>query len=270
MKPNPPVSYDRYEHLQISREGRIVRVAIHNPKARNAVTEDLHEEIAHIFPDLDRDPECDVVILTGTGDAFCAGGDIAWMDRMRGDVMAHTHCVRNDRRIQNALLDLEKPIIARVVGPAIGLGCSLALFCDFIYATPNARFADPHVSVGLLAGDGGALIWPQLIGYARAKRYVMTGDPVTGADAAEMGLITEVVPEEKLDEVVDAMAQRLAKGATQSIRWTKASMNAGLKVIANAVMDRAAAYELASMHTADHEEAVKAFLGKTRPNFTGR
>ncbi|HAN26886.1 MAG TPA: enoyl-CoA hydratase, partial [Haliea salexigens] len=171
---------------------------------------------------------------------------------------------------QNSLLDLEKPIIAKVTGPAVGVGCTLALFCDFIYATPDAKFADPHVSVGLVAGDGGAVIWPQLIGYARAKRYLLTGDFIDGATAAEYGLITEAVPKEELDATVDAMAKRMADGAPYAIRWTKSSINAGLKLLANAIIDRSGAYENLTMLTEDHKTALLAFKNREKPVFKGR
>lgn len=270
MKWREPISYERYEQLKVSRADRIVRILISNPSARNAINADIHEELSYIFDDIDRDDGCDVAIVSGEGDAFCAGGDLQWLRSMANNMPDHVRCARNDRRIQNSMLDLEKPLIARVAGPAVGLGCSLALFCDFVLATPTARFADPHVSVGLVAGDGGALIWPHLVGYARAKRYVLTGDPISGLEAAEIGLITEVVDEAELDERVDALAERLTKGATQAIRWTKASMNAGLKQAANAVLDRAAGYELVSMHTQDHTSATDAFLNKQPAVFQGR
>ena len=210
------------------------------------------------------------MILSGSGGAFCAGGDLKWLLTMHGDPAATSIGIRRDRKIQNTILDLEKPIIAKVDGPAIGLGCSLALFCDFVYASEHSVFADPHVSVGLVAGDGGAVMWPQLIGYARARRYLLTGDPITAPDAAAMGLITESVPAEELDQTVDKMARRLAKGATHSIKWTKASINAGLKVTANAVIDRAAAYENVSQLLDDHKIALEAFQNKTKPVFTGQ
>ncbi|MCC5810972.1 MAG: enoyl-CoA hydratase/isomerase family protein [Ectothiorhodospiraceae bacterium] len=264
------MNYDHYEALQISRDGRILTVCINRPEAKNAVNPQLHDEFSRIFYDIDRDRETDVVILSSSGGAFCAGGDIPWLQSLHGDPVATAETIHNDRKIQNSMLDLEKPIIAKVVGPAVGLGCSLALFCDFIYATPNARFADPHVAVGLVAGDGGALIWPQLVGYARAKRYLLTGDPISGEDAAAIGLITEAVPAELLDETVQAMAERLANGALHSIKWTKASINAGLKVIANAVIDRAAAFENVTMLLQDHGIALEAFKNRERPKFIGK
>ena len=189
---------------------------------------------------------------------------------MHGNPVTTSEAIRKDRKIQNAMLDLEKPIIAKVNGPAIGLGCSLALLCDFIYATPESIFADPHVSIGLVAGDGGAFIWPQLIGYARAKRYLLTGDPIKGTEAADIGLITQVVPADTIDEVVDKMAKRLARGATHAIKWTKASINAGLKVTANAVIDRAASYENITQLLEDHRIALEAFQKKERPKFIGK
>lgn len=264
------MKYDSYEILKIERSGKILTVTIDRPHVKNAVSAALHDEFSRIFVDINRDPEVSVVVLTGAGGAFSAGGDLDWLASLHGDAVATAASIENDRRIQNTLLDLEKPIIAKVVGPAVGLGCTLALFCDFIYATPESRFADPHVAVGLVAGDGGAVIWPQLIGYARAKRYLLTGDPIFGKEAAEIGLITEAVPADEIDAVVAAMAERLANGATQAIKWTKTSVNAGLKVTANAIIDRAAAYENLTMLMDDHRIALKAMGERTKPVFTGR
>ncbi len=264
------MNYDGYEALKIEKDGSILTITIDRPDVKNAVNPQIHDEFSRIFYDVDRDPEVSVVVLTGSGEAFSAGGDIDWLVSLDGDLAATSASIENDRRIQNSLLDLEKPIIARVVGPAVGLGCSLALFCDFVYATPDARFADPHVAIGLVAGDGGAVIWPQLVGYARARKYLLTGDPIMGSEAAEIGLITEAVERERIDEVVDAMAQRMAKAATLAVKWTKSSINAGLKVTANAIIDRAAAYENLSMLTQDHRIAVDAFRTRSKPEFTGR
>lgn len=264
------MDYSSYKGLKIERTGRILTVTIDRPEVKNAVNPVIHGEFSRIFGDIAQDPDVGVVILTGAGQAFSAGGDIGWLAALQSDPAATVAAIENDRRIQNSMLDLEVPVIARVVGPAVGLGCSLSLFCDFIYATPDARFADPHVAVGLVAGDGGAVIWPQLIGYARAKRYLLTGDPITGAEAAAIGLITEAVPLDEIDARVQAMAERLAAGATNAIKWTKASINAGLKVTANAIIDRAAAYENLTMLMEDHRIAVAAFQNRSTPQFTGR
>lgn len=264
------MTYDQYQALNIQRDGRILTITVNRPEAKNAINQALHDEFSRIFDDVDRDEEVDVVILAGSGGAFCAGGDLKWLLTMHGDPAATSIGIRKDRKIQNSILDLEKPIIAKVDGPAIGLGCSLALFCDFVYASEHSIFADPHVSVGLVAGDGGAVMWPQLIGYARARRYLLTGDPITAPEAADMGLITGSVPADELDQTVEKMANRLSRGATHSIKWTKASINAGLKVTANAIIDRAAAYENVSQLLDDHKIALEAFQNKEKPVFTGR
>jgi enoyl-CoA hydratase len=263
------VDYSHYKHLQVTREGSIVTVTLNRPEVRNCIDAGLHAEIGRIFLDLDTDDECDVAVLTGSGGYFCAGGDLNWVLSMHGDPVTSSAAIRTDRRIQNSMLDLEKPIIAKVRGPAIGLGCSLALFCDFVYATPEAIFADPHVSVGLVAGDGGAVIWPQLIGYARARRYLLTGDAIRGAEAADIGLITAAVPDEELDAEVAALAERLAAGATYSIKWTKTTINAGLKVTANAIIDRAGAFENVTQMTNDNRIGLESFLRKEKPVFGG-
>ncbi|MDQ2803743.1 MAG: enoyl-CoA hydratase-related protein, partial [Pseudomonadota bacterium] len=152
-------------------------------------------------------------------------------------------------------------------GPAAGLGATLALFCDAIFMAEGAVLADPHVRVGLVAGDGGAVIWPQLIGYARAKHYLMTGDPVTAQQALAMGLVTAVHDRDALDAAVDAYADRLCQGATMAIRWTKVAVNIGLKQLAHATMDVSLAYEALSNATPDHQEGVTAFVQKRPPVF---
>ena len=261
------MDYKKYKELQIQKENRILTVTINRPEDMNAVNEQLHIEFSTIFIDAEYDDDVDIIILTGAGKAFCAGGDLKWLLRIHGDPVETAYHINHDRKIQNAMLDMEKPIIAKVNGPAVGLGCSLALFCDFIYATPRSKFADPHVSVGLVAGDGGCVIWPQLIGYARAKKYLLTGELVSANDAFDMGLITEVIDESEIDDAVQALAEKLRDGAKYSIRWTKTSINAGLKVMANSIIDRAAAFENVTQLMEDHKIALKAFAEKKQPRF---
>ncbi|WP_321393842.1 enoyl-CoA hydratase/isomerase family protein [Emcibacter sp.] len=264
------MNYDSYKELAIEQEGRILTITINRPEAKNAINKGLHEEFSRIFYDVDADENVDVVVLSGSGGAFCAGGDLNWLLDMHGNAAETSIGIKRDRKIQNSILDLEKPIIAKVDGPAIGLGCSLALFCDFVYASEHSVFADPHVSIGLVAGDGGAVMWPQLIGYARARKYLLTGEAISAVEAADIGLITEAVPVGELDEKVSKMAKRLSRGASHSIKWTKAAINAGLKVTANAVIDRAAAFENVSQLLDDHRIALEAFQRKEKPKFTGR
>ena len=261
------MDYSKYKELKITQEDKILTITINRPNDMNAVNEQLHLEFSTIFIDVEFDDGVDIVILTGAGKSFCAGGDLKWLLGVHGDPVATSYHISHDRKIQNAMLDMEKPIIAKVNGPAIGLGCSLALFCDFIYATPRSKFADPHVSVGLVAGDGGCVMWPQLIGYARAKKYLLTGEVMLAQDALEMGLITEVIEEDQIDAEVQQLAEKLRDGAKYAIRWTKTSINAGLKVMANSIIDRAAAFENITQLMEDHKIALQAFSDKEKPKF---
>ena len=264
------LNYDSYKTILAERKNRILTLTLNRSEQLNAIDEELHEELSRIFYDVSSDKDTDVVILTGAGKAFCAGGDLEWINRMHGDPKAFARTVWEGKRIVNGLLDLEQPIIARLPGHAIGLGCTLALFCDLIYASEIAKLGDPHVSVGLVAGDGGAVIWPQLIGYPKAKEYLMTGDLLSAPQAQELGLINYSVSTEQLDVCVEAMAQRLANGATNAIKWTKVSINQGLKQVANAVLDTAFNFEAMSQMTQDHKIATEAFLNKEKPKFIGR
>ena len=144
------------------------------------------------------------------------------------------------------------------------------LAAHFFFALSRAKIGDPHASIGFVAGDGGPALWPQLIGYARAKEYLMTGDLMPAAEAERIGLINHVVEPEELDARVEAFADKLANGATKAIRWTKTLANLELRRIVGAVMDPGVAYEALSNNTADHREAVEAFLAKRKPVFTGK
>ena len=262
------MDYTNYQRIKISRDKRILTLTLSNPAKLNAVDGRMHHELSQIFYDVQDDAETGIVILTGEGTAFSAGGDIEWMRRSAEGLEPGPGPIEG-KKIIFGLLDLEKPIIAKVRGPAIGLGCTIALFCDVIFASDTARFADPHVKVGVVAGDGGAVIWPQLVGYARAKEYLMTGDPLAASEAERIGLINHVIPDADLDARVQSFAQKLANGAPQAIKYTKVSVNLALKALAHTVLDASIAYEMVTFTTKDHREAVAAFLEKRKPNFTG-
>jgi enoyl-CoA hydratase len=259
--------FDDYQTILFSRRGRVLEVTLNRPDKLNATDAVLHTELARLFTDITNDPDSDVVILTGAGRAFSAGGDVAWMQEAIDQPARFEQTMREARQIVYGLIDCEKPVIAKLNGHATGLGCTIALFCDVIFAAEHAKIGDPHVSIGFVAGDGGAVIWPQLIGYARAKEYLLTGDLMTASQAAEWGLINHAVPAAELDEKVNAFADRLAAGATKAIRWTKMSVNIGLRDLAAKMMDASLAYEALSNVDPDHAEAVKAFAEKRPPVF---
>jgi len=264
------VNYDRYERLAIAKEGRVLRITLNDPDKHNALTSETQRELSRIFMDFAEDDEASVAIVTGKGVAFSAGGDIIRMQEKIDNPSLYSDGIYYGKRIINSMLDCPKPIICRLNGNAIGLGATIALFCDFVAANEEAKIGDPHVRVGLVAGDGGAIIWPQLVGYMRAKRYLLLGELVTGRDAAEMGLVTTAAPLAELDAIVDQWTKQLLEGAGKSIGWTKVSINLGLKQIFNSVMDAGLAYEGLANISEDHQEAVTAFREKRKPNFTGR
>lgn len=260
--------FSAYRTIRTERRGRVLTLILDRPDKLNAADEAMHGELATIFAAAADDPHSDVIVLTGAGRAFSAGGDIVWMQKMIDEGFDQT--AREAKRIVLDLLDCDKPVIAKVNGHAAGFGATLALFCDVIFAADHAKIGDPHVAVGLTAGDGGALIWPQLIGYARARQYLLTGDMITAAEAERIGLINRAVPAAELDATVDAFADRLAAGARIAIRTTKRAINAGLKQSAAQMMDTCLALEAISNASADHQEAVDAFRDGRPPNFNGK
>ena len=182
------------------------------------------------------------------------------MQQLRDEPTLMYRTVREAKRIVFSLLDCEKPVICKVNGDAIGLGTTVALLSDIVFANETARFGDPHNNVALIAGDGGAVIWPQLIGYARARHYLFTGELLGAKEAQTMGLIHAAVPLAELDAKVDAYADRLLKQP----------INIGLKQLAHSMMDAGMAYEAMAGQTEDHGEAIAAFREKRKPVFKGR
>jgi enoyl-CoA hydratase len=227
----------------------------------------LHQELSTIFVDAGMDEDVDVVVLTGAGRAFSAGGDWNWMRRQIADPSIMGAILPDSKRMMSSVLDCGKPIICRLNGDAIGGACTLALFCDFVIAVDTARLADPHIKVGLVTGDGGAVVWPYLVGYARAKRYLLTGDYIGAKEAESIGLITQAVPAGDLDATVDIWVKRMANSATQAVGWSKSLINSGLRQALAASIDASLAYEALSSATRDHRSAVEAFLNGRKPVF---
>ncbi|MDB5972463.1 MAG: hypothetical protein JWQ90_4913 [Hydrocarboniphaga sp.] len=262
--------YESYRSLKIERRGAVLVVTLDNPPT-NAADIGTHRELSTIFDDIARDDATKVVVVTGAGTrAFSAGGDIDVML----DQLTNTESLKlqfdEAQRMLRALLALEKPVIARINGHAIGFGATLALFCDISYAIETAKIADPHVGVGLVAGDGGALIWPLLIGYARAREYLLTGDAIKAAEAAMIGLITRAYATmDELDTATYAMAERLAGGASRAINGTKTAINLVLRGQVEGLIAAHSGLEFISEFSADHREAVMAFKDRRKPQFNG-
>jgi enoyl-CoA hydratase len=178
--------FDDGRHLTFAHEDRILTITMDRPDALNAANAGLHTELARVFVDAQNDPDCDVVVLTRAGRALSADGDLAWMQEAI-DEPALFLVTAQGKADPVFATGAEKPLIARINGHAAGLGATIAICCDVAIAAEKARISDPHVAVGLVAGDGGALIWPQLVGYMRAREYLLTGDPVPAPEAARIG-----------------------------------------------------------------------------------
>ena len=263
------MDYANYpDTLKVERNDGILTVTINNPNQMNAILASIDEALSRIFTDADRDPETRVVVLTGAGRAFCAGGDIGMMQEGLDNINAFIDGYVNGKRILQSMIDCSKPIIAKVNGDAIGLGATLALFSDITVASETARFADPHVKVGLVAGDGGAIIWPMNAGYAIAKYFLLTGDLIGARDAQACGLIAKVTTAEELDAEVARIANKLANGASQAIQFTKHVLNIGVRQQFASAVDAGFALETVSSRHPDHREACSAFMEKRKPQFS--
>jgi enoyl-CoA hydratase/carnithine racemase len=256
-----------YDTIALTRNERLLTITLNLPDSSNAINLRMHEELAEVFVFAAMDEHSDVVVLTGAGKAFSAGGDLDHIATNAATPELFDNEVRLAKRIVFAMLDLDKPLICRLNGHAVGLGATLALLCDVIFAAETAKIGDPHVNLGLVAGDGGAAIWPQRIGFGRAKEYLLTGELLTAQKAEEIGLINHCLPADELDAAVESFCERLLQGSTNAIRWTKVLINLELKRVANAVMDAGIAYEAVSVRSADHREGVKALQEKRKPVF---
>ncbi len=258
------------ESIRTAYDGDVLVVTIDNPNSElNAVNEVLHSELAELFRDLKREDRARAVLLTGSKKAFSAGGDYSWFPTLN-TVERLEHLRRDARQLIWDLLDVELPIVAAINGPAVGLGASVALLCDLIVMADHAVIADPHVRVGIVAGDGGTAIWPLLVGPALAKQFLLTGDAVSAPDALRMGLVNEVVSGSELAERGLYWARRLAAGAPLAVKYTKLAVNAQVKRALLDSFDLATSLELVTFLSADHQEALAALAQKRAPVFTGR
>jgi enoyl-CoA hydratase len=262
--------YSRYEFIKVEKANKVATVTLNRPNSLNAVNSALHHELVKIWGDLGDDEDVNAIILTGAGRAFCSGGDIKGM--ASGTFMSQKERLvmpSEGRRLVQNILDVEQPIIGAINGDATGLGATLALLCDVIVASERARFADTHVRMALVDGDGGGVIWPVLIGPARAKEYLMRGSFISGAEGAKIGLVNYAVPPEQVMTKARELAQELADGPTWAIRWSKLAVNKWLKQQVNTILDASIAWEMLTMYTEDHTEATHAFVEKRKPKFKG-
>ena len=261
---------DRYGLKTITTEldAGVLVATLNRPERRNALDTVMHSELPHLYQNLAADDEVLVMILTGAGTYFTVGADFSVMEENVGYPDGHPGLLIEAVATARNILSVRQPMIAAVNGDAIGIGATLALFCDIVYMAENARIGDPHVKAGMVCGDGGAVLWPLLMGTNRAKEYLMTGDLVPAAEADRLGLTNHVVPLDELMDQAMAMARRLADGPQLAIRFNKRLVNKELEARVVQLYDLAAALEAISIDSADHREAVASFLDKRAPSFT--
>ncbi len=256
-----------YQAIQIDKRANGVVVAtLNRPDRLNAVNGTMHTELANIARDADNDDDVKVLVLTGAGRAFCAGGDFGGGD----DAIMGRSGLKETREIVDHLLDCSIPVVSAVNGYAMGLGATVALLADIVVAGKSTTFADTHVKMGIGAGDGGQVIWPLLMGVNRAKYYLMTGDRISGEEAERAGLVNFLVEDDEILDKALEIADRLAAGPGLAISASKVGINQYIKMVSNLVLPYSFAAEMQTFRSKDAQEAVKAFQEKRDPKFTGR
>ncbi len=246
----------------------MIEVVLAQVETSNAVDGQMHTELARVFEELAADSQSDIIIISGAGGVFSSGSDPAWLKRV-AEGAEPPPSAEDAKRIVYGLINLPKPIIAKVRGPCIGLAAIMVLLCDAVFADRSAQFADPHVRAGLAAGNGGAIVWPLIVGPVNAKRLLLSGDAIGAGEAQRLGLVSDLIDAGQLDSAVDAYAMRLAGGALTAIRNTKDVVNMHLRHWADQILDKGLGAQLSNIDTADHREAVIAFFEKRAPKFTG-
>jgi enoyl-CoA hydratase len=259
----------RYEalgsELMVEARGPVRVVTLNAPERRNSVNDELHDALWRVWYDLADDDEARAVVLTGAGRVFCAGGHYPDLLRYHADPAARRHAVRIAERLARAMIQTDLPIVAAVNGPAIGLGASLAVMSDLVVLADDAYLCDPHVAIGVVAGDGGVVVWPLLMSLLKAKEHLFLGDRIDAAECVRLGLANRVVPQEQvLDEAV-ALAERLAALPAYALRDTKRALNMHLERAADGMLSFALATERESFGSTDVRHTIEHFYGEAGP-----
>jgi enoyl-CoA hydratase len=251
--------YDAYEHLKVTQDGPVLTISLNNPPM-NPIAGPRHRELSTIFREIDRDDSVKVAVLTAEGEVFSAGGDIKAIVRRHEekDYESWPVTVAEACEITYSLLACKKPIVARINGNCLGLGASVALMCDITVIVDDAVIGDPHVKIGLTAGDGGALIWPQHIGFARARSYLLLGEDVPAKVAAEIGLVSHCVPRDELDETVNRIVQKLVRLPGPGVQTTKQVINKVLQRNFDGLVEASLGLETMALLGPEHRDAVFA------------
>jgi enoyl-CoA hydratase len=260
-------AFDSYQRLIFDRpRDGVLRVTMNNPERLNAADALMHRELASVWRDIDADAETRAVVLTGAGKAFSAGGDFSMIEAIMDDFETRARVLAEARAMVFNLIDCGKPIVSAMRGPAVGAGLVCGLLADISIATPGARIIDGHTRLGVAAGDHAAILWPLLCGMAKAKYHLLLCEPLTGAEAERIGLISLLAEDGELDARAVEIAGRLADGAQSAIRWTKLALNNWLRA-AGPAFDASLALEFLGFTGPEAREGLASHREKRAPKF---
>jgi enoyl-CoA hydratase len=260
------MQYADYQHLRFDqRPNGVMLITLDRPPV-NATDERMHWELTEVWKTIDADAAARVVLVTGAGKAFSAGGDLGLLEGMAGDAAAISRTMREAADIVYNMINLEKPIVSAINGVAVGAGLAVALMADISIIADSARLTDGHLRLGVGAGDHAAINWPLLCGMAKAKYYLMTAEFIDGREAERIGLVSLCAPAAELMDKAWTVANRLAEGPQNAVRLTKRALNGWLRM-AGPIFDSSLAYEMLNFMEADVQEGIAALREKRAARF---
>jgi enoyl-CoA hydratase len=266
------INRESFENFHFSYDGEVLVVEFNRPNndGLNMVNDSVHHEFARLFRTLSTERRARAVLLTGSDRAFSAGGEFEWFPTLQEHDGRVDELRLDARAIFYDLLDMPLPLVTAVTGHALGFGASIALLSDVVVAAESAKIGDPHVMVGLVAGDGGVVAWPLALGPMLAKRFLLTGDSIGAEEAMRLGLVAEVHPDaEKTRAAGLKLAKKIASRSPLAVQYTKQAINGWMKQTSGSAFDHGLSLEMMCVKHPDHTEAVRALIEKRKPVFTG-
>lgn len=262
------MNYSDFQFLKFDHKPNgVLLITINRPEVMNATNGRLHWELTKVWGVVNDDAKTKVAVITGAGDkAFSAGGDLNWITNMVGNAQTINNVMTEASDIVYNVMACEKPVISAINGVAVGAGLAVAMMADISIMAEEAKITDGHVKLGVAAGDHAAICWPLLCGMAKAKYYLMTAEFVSGKEAERIGLVSLCVPRAQLMDKAMEVADKLAAGSQQAIRFTKRSLN-GWMNMARPIFESSLAMEMLCFLGEDAKEGVAAVKEKRAPNF---